>query len=200
MPKVDPRVDAYIAKSAEFARPILTHLRALVHEACPDIEETIKWNMPSFTYKGLLCGMAAFKQHAVFGFWKHDLVVGKDGEKEGMGQFGKITTVKDLPTDKMLLGYIRKAVALNEAGAPARPRPSKPKVKPEIIVPDFFAAALKKNKTAQTNFENFSYSHKKEYVQWLTEAKRPETRDRRLQTALAWIAEGKSQNWRYERC
>jgi uncharacterized protein YdeI (YjbR/CyaY-like superfamily) len=201
MGKKDPRIDAYIAKSAGFAQPILKHLRELVHRSCPEAEETLKWSMPSNVYKGMLCGMAAFKQHATFGFWQHELVVGKTGEKAGMGQFGRITSLKDLPAQKVLLGYIRKAVALNEAGikAPARTR-AKPGVKRELTVPDYLVAALKKNKTAQANFEHFSYSHKKEYVEWLTGAKREETRQKRLQTARAWIAEGKSQNWKYMRC
>jgi uncharacterized protein YdeI (YjbR/CyaY-like superfamily) len=197
MGKKDPRVDAYIAKSAGFAQPILNHLRELVHRGCPEVEETLKWSMPSFVYKGLLCGMAAFKQHATFGFWKHELVVGKTGEKEGMGQFGRITSLKDLPTKTVLLGYIRKAAALNDAGIKA---PARTRIKPELAVPDYFVAALKKNKRAQANFDKFSYSHKKEYVEWLTGAKREDTRQRRLQMALAWIARGKTQNWKYMRC
>jgi uncharacterized protein YdeI (YjbR/CyaY-like superfamily) len=200
MSKRDARIDAYIAKSAGFAQPILNHLRELVHRGCPEVEETLKWSRPSFVYKGLLCGMAAFKQHATFGFWKHELVVGKTGEKEGMGQFGRITSLKDLPARKVLMGYIRKAVALNEAGIkPPAPTRAQPGEKRELAVPDYLVAALKNNKTAQANFENFSYSHKKEYVEWLTGAKREDTRQKRLQTALAWIAEGKSQNWKYMR-
>jgi uncharacterized protein YdeI (YjbR/CyaY-like superfamily) len=201
MGKRDPRVDTYIAKSAGFAQPILNHLRELVHRGCPEVEETLKWGMPSFGYKGLLCGMAAFKQHATFGFWKHELVVGKTGEKGGMGQFGRITSLKDLPAQKVLLGYIRKAVALNEAGikAPAHTR-AEPGEKRELTVPACLVAALEKNKLAQANFEKFSYSHKKEYVEWLTGAKREDTRQKRLRTAVAWIAKGKSQNWKYMRC
>ncbi len=201
MGKKDPRVDDYIAKSAEFARPILKHIRGLVHEGCPEVEETLKWSMPSFVYKGLLCGMAAFKEHATFGFWKHELVVGEATKQDGMGQFGRITSLKDLPSDKTLLSYIRKAAQLNDAGIKA---PSKTRVKPgakrELAVPDYLMAALKKNKQALTNFEKFSYSHKKEYVEWLTGAKREETRQKRLATALTWIAQGKSQNWKYMNC
>lgn len=198
MHKKDPRVDAYIAKSAEFARPILNHIRALVHQGCSEVEETLKWNMPSFVYKGLLCGMAAFKQHATFGFWKHELVVGKNSEGDGMGQFGRIASLKDLPPDRTLLGYVRKAARLNEAGikAPSRQRP-KPGEKRKLVVPDYFSAALKRNRQAAARFKEFSYSHKKEYVEWLTSAKREETRQRRLATALAWIAQGKSRNWKY---
>jgi uncharacterized protein YdeI (YjbR/CyaY-like superfamily) len=201
MGKKDPRVDRYIADAAEFARPILNHLRALVHEGCPEVEETLKWSMPSFVYQGLLCGMAAFKQHATFGFWKHELVLGQSGQAEGMGQFGRLTSIKDLPSDKRLLGYIRKAAKLNKAGtkAPTRQR-AKPGARREIVVPDYLAKALKKNAAALANFERFSYSHKKEYVEWLTAAKREDTRQRRLATAVAWIAEGKPQNWKYGRC
>lgn len=200
MGKKDPRVEVYIAKSAEFARPILKHLRRLVHQACPNVEETLKWNMPHFVYKGLLCGMAAFKHHATFGFWKHELVVRGSGEKRAMGQFGRLTSLRDLAPDATLLKYIAKAVALNEAGvkAPRHSRPQ-PDVRRDLPMPPFFSAALRKHKNAQVNFENLSYSHKKEYVQWLIEAKREETRQKRLATALAWIAEGKPQNWRYMR-
>jgi uncharacterized protein YdeI (YjbR/CyaY-like superfamily) len=200
MSKKDPRVDAYIENAAEFARPILKHLRALVHQGCPEVEETIKWRMPSFTYKGLLCGLAAFKQHATFGFWKHELVMGKNGENYGMGQFGRMTSLKDLPSDKVILGYIRKAVELNDAGVKTPRNRAKPGEKRELTVPDYFVAALRKNKTAKANFENFSYSHKKEYIEWLTEAKRDETRQKRLETAVAWIAGGKSRNWKYANC
>jgi uncharacterized protein YdeI (YjbR/CyaY-like superfamily) len=202
MGKKDPRIDAYIAKSGEFARPILNHVRELVHEGCPDVEETLKWSMPFFVHnKGLLCGMAAFKQHATLNFWQHKLVIGKAGEKKAMGQFGRLTSLKDLPPDKTLVGYVRKAAALKDKGinSPSRNR-AKSKVKRELALPEYFVAALKKNRQAQANFENFSYSHKKEYVDWLTGAKREETRQNRLETALAWIAQGKPQNWKYMRC
>ena len=202
MGKKDPRVDAYIAKSADFAKPILTHMRELVHAACPDVEETIKWGFPNFVHKGMLCGMAAFKAHSSFGFWKASLIFGKDKaagkEDNGMGHFGRITSLSDLPKDKELLGYIKEAVRLNDAGI-SKPRP-RLKKKKELVVPDYFMAALKKNKKALTAFEGFSYSHKKEYLEWITEAKTEETRQRRIATALEWMAEGKSRNWKYENC
>jgi len=199
MPAKDPRVDAYIAKAGEFAKPILTHIRRLVHAACPDAVETMKWSMPHFDYKGVICGMAAFKQHCALGFWKGDLIFGStSAENEAMGHFGRITSLADLPRDKVLLGYIRKAIELNEAGI-KKPAPPRSKVK-ELIVPDYFMAALKKNKKALTAFENFSYSHRKEYVEWITEAKREETRAKRLTTALDWLATGKSRHWKYVRC
>jgi len=201
MPKKDPRVDAYIAKAAPFAQPILKHLRKLVHAECPDVEETLKWSMPSFLYKGILCGMAAFKEHCTFGFWKHDLVVGDQGApraEEAMGTFGRITKLSDLPNDKVLLGYIRKAVELNDAGIKKPAPPKKPRE--ELKIPSSLMLALKANKKALETFEQFSYSHKKEYVEWITEAKRDETRDKRLATAIIWIAAGKPRNWKYANC
>ncbi|MSU58246.1 MAG: hypothetical protein EXS35_08705 [Pedosphaera sp.] len=195
----DPRVDAYIAKAADFAKPILKHLRQLVHAGCPGVVETMKWGMPHFDHKGILCGMAAFKAHSSFGFWKGELILGRHqggADGEGMGHFGKITSLADLPDDKTLLGCIRRAVALNDAGVmkPGRPRSQ---VKPNLVVPAYFTAALKKNKTALATFAAFSYSHKKEYVEWITEAKRAETRARRIATAMDWLAHGKARNWKY---
>jgi len=199
MPKQDPRVDAYIAKSADFAKPILRHCRRLVHAACPDVEETLKWNMPSFLHKGILLGMAAFKHHCTLGFWKRRLIFGKGKKDEtAMGQFGRITSLADLPGDEILLGYIRKAVALNDAGT-QKPAPAKSKAKKPVVVPDYFLAALKKNKKALAAFANFSPSHRREYVKWITGAKHAETRARRLKTAMVQIAQGKSQNWKYQK-
>jgi uncharacterized protein YdeI (YjbR/CyaY-like superfamily) len=196
----DPRIDAYIARSADFAKPILNHIRKLVHEACPEVEETLKWNFPHFMHQGMLCGMAAFKGHCTFGFWKGALILPQDKTgDEAMGQFGRITSLSDLPSEKILIGYIKQAIHLNEAGikVPAR---SKPKRKKELVVPDYFMAALKKNKKALKSFENFDYSHKKEYVEWITEAKREETRSKRMETALKWLAKGKARHWKYENC
>lgn len=197
----DPRVDAYIAKSADFAKPILNHLRQLAHRACPDIEETIKWGMPFFLYKGMVCHMAAFKQHCALGFWNSKMVLGKDAaaDESSVGHFGRITAVKDLPSDKVLLGYLRKAVELNEAGV-KKPEPLRPKAKREIVVPEDLQRELKKNAKARTAFEKFSPSHRREYVEWITEAKREETRAKRLATTLQWLTEGKSRNWKYENC
>lgn len=197
----DPRIDAYIAKSADFAKPILNHIRKLVHMACPDVEETMKWSFPHFDYKGMLCSMASFKQHCAFGFWKGALILGKDGNKadEAMGHFGRITAISDLPKDEVLLGYLKEAVRLNEAGVKLPPRPKSKEKKP-LVVPDYFLAALKQNKKARIAFENFSYSHQKEYVEWVTEAKREETRTQRLETAIAWLAEGKPRHWKYVKC
>ncbi|HJZ72375.1 MAG TPA: YdeI/OmpD-associated family protein [Vicinamibacterales bacterium] len=198
MAKKDPRVDAYIDKAADFAKPILTHLRETVHAACPDVEEEMKWSFPHFTYKGMLCSMAAFKHHAAFMFWKGALVVG-DGADDGdaRGPYARLTTLSDLPPKKQLTAYIRKAVELNDQDVkvPRAPRgPAKP-----VRVPADLAAALKKNKTAQATFDTFSPSHRREYVEWIVEAKSDETRARRLKTAIEQMAEGKSQNWKYEK-
>jgi len=201
--KKDPRIDAYISNAPEFAKPILNHWRALVHKGCPEVEETMKWSRPHFLHKGLLCGMSAFKHHCAFGFWLGEMVLGEKGkwseDSEGMGHFGKIASLKDLPSDKEMLAYIKKAVALNESGA-KRPAPTRTAGSKELIVPDYVVAALRKNSKARAAFEAFSYSHKKEYVEWITEAKREETRQNRIETMLAWLAEGKSRNWKYANC
>jgi uncharacterized protein YdeI (YjbR/CyaY-like superfamily) len=196
MGRRDPRIDAYIAKSAPFARPILEHLRELVHAGCPDVEETIKWGMPSFTYHGILCGMAAFKEHCSFGFWKGSLIVDQAGRpaEAAMGQFGRLTSVKDLPSKKVLTGYVKQAMQLNESGVKAR---KKSTPKPEAVVPDDLARALRKNKAARETFDRFSPSNRREYVSWILEAKTDETRQRRLETAIEWMADGKPRNWKY---
>lgn len=196
----DPRVDAYIDKAAEFAKPILNHLRETVHAACPDCAETMKWSFPHFEYKGMLCSMASFKQHAVFGFWKGSLVlpaeINATRAPEGMGHFGKLTKVSDLPPKRELIGYIKKAMALNDEGVKVSQRRKTGPAKPVRVPPDL-GAALKKNKKAQTTFDAFSPSHRREYVDWITEAKREETRARRVATAVEQLADGKPHNWKY---
>ena len=211
MPQHDPRIDAYIARQADFARPILEYVRAVVHEACPTVEETLKWSAPSFIHAGgILCGMAAFKQHASFGYWKHALVVGEgespEGQRpegrplEGMGSYGKLASIKDLPPKKQLLAHIRKAMKLNEEGVrtPAVRKSATPKPPPEA--PADLAAALKKNARAKATFDAFPPGQKREYIEWLIEAKREETRQKRLTQAIEWMAEGKRRNWKYENC
>lgn len=195
----DPRIDAYIERAAPFAQPILRHVRAAVHEACPHVEETIKWGMPTFVHAGgILCGMAAFKQHASFGYWKHALVVGEGEPRDGMGSYGKMTSVDDLPAKKTLLAHIRKAMKLNEDGVKSPARKAAPKPPPET--PADLAAALGKNKPAQAAFDAFPPGCKREYIDWIVEAKREETRAKRLAQAVEWIAEGKRRNWKYENC
>lgn len=199
----DKRVDAYIAKSADFAQPILLHLRHLVHKACPDAEENIKWGFPHFDYHGIFCSMAAFQQHCAFGFWKASLMsdLQKNTPKGGeaaMGDFGRLTKFSDLPSDKILTAYIKQAARLNEAGVPIKKK-LPPSTKKELVVPDYFKKALGSNKKALATFKGFGYSNKKEYVEWVTEAKTDATRHKRLATAVKWMAAGKIRNWKYVR-
>ncbi len=200
MAKKDPRVDAYITKAQPFAQPVLKHLRKLVHQACPEIQETIKWGMPSFEYKGPFCGYASFKQHCTFGFWKTALLKDPKGvleaREEAMGSLGRITGMKDLPSDKVILGFLKQAKELNDKGVKLPPR----KKTTETAVPkmpSYFKRALDANKKAAAQFEKFPPGQKKEYILWLTEAKTEETRERRLETAIEWISEGKIRNWKY---
>ena len=201
MGKKDPRVDAYIAKANDFAKPILTHLRELVHKTCPDVEETIKWSFASFDYKGPYCTMAHFKQHCAFGFWKAAIM--KDPKlmnnakgETAMGHLGRITSLKDLPSDKVLISYLKEAKKLNDDGITLPKKPTA-KIKKEIEAPDYFTKAMKKNKKAFETFKNFSPSNKKEYVEWITEAKTDETRKKRIANAIEWMSEGKPRNWKY---
>jgi uncharacterized protein YdeI (YjbR/CyaY-like superfamily) len=196
----DPRIDAYIARSADFAKPILTHIRAVVHAAAPQVEETMKWSSPHFDYKGeMMCGMAAFKEHCAFGFWKGSLIIEKGlRSDDGMGQMGRITKVSDLPTKAVLTGYIKKAMKLNDEGTKLV-RPKGPPKKPLPVPPDL-AKALKANKAAKAAFDGFSPSAQREYIEWLIEAKTDATRTRRLETAIEWIAEGKARHWKYQKC
>jgi uncharacterized protein YdeI (YjbR/CyaY-like superfamily) len=192
----DPRVDAYIEKAQPFAQPILRHLRKVVHSGCPDVVETMKWSFPHFTYKGMLCAMAAFKEHCAFGFWKRSLVDGVGAREENaMGQFGRITSIKDLPAERTLIRLVKQAASLNERGVKAE---RTPRARPALEPPADLLAALNKNRKARDAFEAFSASHRREYVEWITEAKRDETRQRRLATAIEWLSEGKPRNWKYQ--
>jgi uncharacterized protein YdeI (YjbR/CyaY-like superfamily) len=193
--KRDPRVDAYIARAAEFARPILDHIRKLIHDTIPDVEEDIKWGAPFFNHEGVICGIAAFKQHCAINMWKASLIFG-DKRDESAGQFGRITKLSDLPSDAKLKGYFKEAARLNETGV-KQPRTRKPT--PTLEVPRELQQALKSNKKAAAAFERFPPSHKREYSQWIAEAKGEDTRARRVKTALEWIAEGKGRNWKYEK-
>lgn len=202
MGATDDRIDRYIAQAADFARPILEHIRAVVHRACPEVRETIKWGFPHFDYKGILCSMAAFQRHCAFGFWKASLLkdpdrILKPAGTEAMGHLGRITSVEELPPDKVMIRYIREAARLNEAGV----RASRPKRAPArtVEVPPDLASALEKNGKARETFERFPPSHRREYVEWITEAKKPETRAARVATAVEWLALGRSRNWKYER-
>ncbi|HEU4558457.1 MAG TPA: YdeI/OmpD-associated family protein [Longimicrobium sp.] len=195
----DPRIDAYIEKAAPFAQPILRHLRELVHATIPEVEEDLKWSMPSFMYKGMFCGFASFKEHAAFNFWKHSLIVGGDRPDDAMGSFGRITSLADLPPDDVIAGYLREAKRLNDEGIKV-PKAAKPAgEKKGLDVPDDLVAALETNPAALEHFQGFSPSKRKDYIEWITEAKSDATRQKRLGTAVEWIAEGKARNWKYER-
>ncbi len=192
----DPRIDAYIAKAQPFAKPILQQFRRAVHAGCPDVAETMKWSNPAFDYKGPLAGMAAFKAHCAVGFWKESLMTsGLHGERT-MGPFARIESIDQLPDEKTLVGMVKEAAALNDAGAKiVRQRTPKPPPK----APAYLLAALKRKKKARAHWEAFPPSHKREYIEWISGAKQEETRTRRLEKAIAQIAEGKSQNWKYAR-
>ncbi len=206
-PKTDPRVDLYIAKSKPFAQPILIHIRELVHKACPNVEEAIKWSRPFFETKGvILANMSAFNEHCSFGFWGEEIgavlreaKVVQDG---GMGSLGRITSVQDLPSDKQMLAFLKQAVSFIESGNYTSPIAARSKVvkapAPPLEVPSEFTQALKASKTASKVFAAFSPSCRREYIEWIADAKRPETRAKRIETAIEWIAEGKQRNWKYQ--
>lgn len=199
--QIDKQVDAYIANTQDFAQPILTHLRNLIHQTHPDIVETMKWGMPHFEYKGIVASMAAFKQHVAFGFWKERLIPGikkyTHRKDEAMGSMGRITKLSDLPPDEVLTTFIQKAVELNEKGIKVVKKGKK--TERNLDIPDYFMKLLRKNKKTLETFERFSFSNKKEYVEWITEAKTEETRNRRIAQSLEWLAEGKVRNWKYMR-
>ncbi|MBG9376103.1 YdeI/OmpD-associated family protein [Panacibacter sp. DH6] len=201
MPAREPKIDAYIEKSADFAKPILQHIRQLVHTACPEVTEAVKWGMPFFDCDGPVCNMASFKKHCAFGFWKAALmkdpenIFNKDG-KNAMGQFDRITSLEDLPADKIIIAYIKEAVALNKAGI--KQVKTKMPVQ-ELPVPEALVTALQQHTNAKAVFENFPPSHRKEYIQWINEAKTAATQDKRIATAIEWMAEGKGRNWKYEK-
>lgn len=206
MPKTDPRIDAKIKAAPEFARPILAHIRALAHKGCPETEETVKWGMPFFTYGGSpLMHMAAFKAHVVLGFWLGRLIVGDKALESAMGQFGRITSLEDLPSDKAILACIKKAVALTDQGVknPARSGgadgEARAKPKPPPKPPAFLQAAFRGDAKAAAGFKALPPGKQREYVAWLADAKTDATREKRLAQALEWMAEGKGLNWRYEK-
>jgi hypothetical protein len=194
MKNTDTRVDSYIAKAPPFAQPILEHLREIVHEGCPDVEETLKWNFPHFMYKGMLCSMAAFKQHCAFGFWKGALLEHAPSRGlEAMGQFGRLTTVADLPPRKALIELVAQAAKLNDQGVKT-PKVRKPELprRPAPKAPSAFLAALRKKKKALATYEALSPSHKREYLEWIDEAKSDDTRRRRIDSAIERMSQGKT--------
>jgi uncharacterized protein YdeI (YjbR/CyaY-like superfamily) len=206
---LNPKVDAYIGRVQPFAQPIMEHLRQLVHKARPDVEETIKWSRPFFEYRGaILCNMSAFKEHCSFGFWGEEMSAvlreAKVLREDGMGSLGRITSLANLPSDKQMLGWLRQAADFVDSGQYTSPIAARRRVvkapKPVLKTSVEFATALKRNKKAAEIFAAFSPSCKREYVEWIAEAKRAETRDKRIATAVQWIAEGKQRNWKYQNC
>jgi uncharacterized protein YdeI (YjbR/CyaY-like superfamily) len=196
MPKTDRRIDAYIAKAPEYARPIISKVREMVHQAAPECEETLKWGHPTFMQNGILCGVAAFKEYCAVNFWKATLILGEGAQQTGSaGVLGKIHSVKDLPPKTVFAGYVKRAVELNVSGTKAPRPPAKPK-KP-VSMPDDFRKAISRSAKLRDNFEAFSQSHKREYIEWITDAKQDVTRAKRIDQAVAWIAEGKPRNWKY---
>ncbi|MDZ4707033.1 MAG: YdeI/OmpD-associated family protein [Saprospiraceae bacterium] len=205
MSKSDPRIDSYIDKAAPFAQTIMDHIRSLVHQACPEVEEKMKWSFPHFDYKGqMMCSMAGFKAHCAFGFWKADLIKSDEGklqlkDRTAMSHMGRITSIKDLPTNRAMLKMIKEACMLNDKGITVKRLVPKPESRADLVVPSDLATAFSKNIRAKKKFDTASYSYRKEYIEWITEAKTSPTRAKRLATALEWIAEGKGRNWKYER-
>lgn len=203
MPKKDDRINKYIEKSADFAKPILSHIRELVHEACPQVEETMKWSFPHFDYKGMMCSVASFKEHCSVTFWKASLMndpaqiltIGE--ERNGMGHLGKIKRLTELPPDEVIRAYIREACRLNDENIKLPPKPKSPPS--QLVVPDDLRDALVKNDAASATFDSLSYSAKKEYTEWISEAKSDATHQKRLATTVEWLAEGKRRNWKYEK-
>lgn len=198
----EPKIDEYIKNSADFAKPVLSHLRELIHKACPGVEEKIKWGFPHFDYQGTYVSMAAFKEYCAFNFWKARLMEDPHnlfGEKEdkAMGHFGRIRKLTDLPSDKMLMEYLLQAKKLNEEGKKITPKRPSDKEKAGLVIPGDLQSALKKNKKALAVFNNFTYSHRKEYIAWISEAKTKETRRKRITTTVEWTTEGKDRNWKY---
>ena len=201
------QIDAYIAEASVFAQPVLNHLRKLVHRASPEIEEAIKWKQPFFLYRGsLLCFMAAFKHHCSFGFWGSQMAAvmkqdGREGEGKGSrGAFGRITSVGDLPPDKAMLGYLRQAIVLAEGSTEKPSLPKVRKAKPEVEPPPELIAAMQQKKEAAEAFASLTPGCRREYINWIVEAKRPETKQRRIDTTVQLVLEGKSLNWKYESC
>jgi len=205
MATINPKFDEYIAKSQPFAQPVLLHLRKIVHKACPEVVEEIKWSFPNFSYKRkIICSMAAFKEHCSFGFWQEALMKTMEphrskntGEKKGMGSFGRIISVKELPTEKELITCIKEAMSLINEGYVLKKTPAQKSA--ELPVPEALQKALAKNKQAKAAFVKLAPSHRKEYIQWINEAKTEATRDKRIATTIEWVSEGKRRQWQYER-
>lgn len=202
MEKHSVKVDEYIEKSPDFAKPILDYLREIIHEACPDAEEAIKWKFPTFMYKGkILCSITAFKQYCSLGFWLHQEMktlqeIEINTEKSSMFSLGKITCLEDLPSQSQLKRAIKEAMELTDMGVKMKKAPPS---RIEMEIPDYFQSALDAQPKTKEIFEKASPSFRKEYIAWLTEAKTEATRNKRLEQSLEWIAEGKGRNWKYQK-
>lgn len=204
MKNANPKFGEYIAKSADFAKPILTHLRQLIHDTCPDVDEIMKWSIPHFDYKGeMMCILAAYGHHCSFTFWKADLMSDQKlrknvDPKQPLGYMSKLTSLSDLPSDAGLIAYIKEAMALNENGVKLviKRKTEAPAV---IEVPDYFAEKLAANPVAKEIFESKSASFRKDYLVWIIDAKTDATRQKRMEESLEWIAEGKGRFWKYEK-
>lgn len=194
----DPRIDEYIDKSAPFARPILKRIRDTVHAGCPEVEETMKYSFPHFMHHGILCSMASFKTHCVFGFGKEELMADDGSRDSATTSFGRMTSVRDLPSRAVFLRLIREAARLNENGVKPTTRSLTTRLK-SVRAPADLLAALRNNPKARAAYDELSPSHKREYIEWITEARRTETRKQRVASAVEWIAEGRIGNWKYVR-
>jgi uncharacterized protein YdeI (YjbR/CyaY-like superfamily) len=198
-----PEISEYIARSADFAQPILIELRAIVHSFCPEVKETMKWSFPNFEYKGsILCSMASFKQHCAFSFWlgshlKDEYGILQERKTEGMGHLGKIRSLDDVPSPDKLGPLILQAMSLIDQGVKLQKTP--PKTQKELLIPEILIKALEENPAAKTVFDNFSFSHKREYVDWLNDAKTAATLNKRLDTTISNLREGKSKEWKYRK-
>lgn len=192
MPTKDPRVNAYIAGANDFAKPILTKIRSAVHKAHPRVTETIKWGVPAYVDdRGILCMTPAFKRHCAWVFW-----TGRKPSTVDAKMLRRITSPSDLPSQRHMVAAVKEAASADKttakkAAAKKSPRP--------IRVPAYFTAALKRNPKALAAFSAFPPSHKREYVEWIDSAKTDATRQRRIATALEWMASGRSRNWKYQR-
>lgn len=197
----DARIDDYIARAAPFAHPLLAELRARVHAICPQVEETIKWGMPTYTYAGaILCGMAAFKQHVSFGYWKHALIMGQEARPTGMGSYGKLTSLKDLPSKRTMQAHLKQAMRINIDNIQTSTTRKSISPKPVPQAPDDFKAALASNTHAKAVFDGFPPSAQRDYLEWIAEAKREDTRAKRLAQTVEWLTQGKRRHWKYESC
>lgn len=195
MTVVDPRIDAFIAKAQPFAQPILSHLRDAIHRACPHMAETIKWGRPAFENEGrIVAVLGAFKAHASLTLWKMGEAIGR-GE-EGAGRFGQLTSLADLPDDAELIRIIQATASARAESAPPKPKKAP---RAELPVPEELAGALAQAAVAKATFDAFSPTNRRDYCEWIAEAKKPETRAARVAQAVEWLAEGKTRHWKYQR-